>query len=515
MQGCTFALALAGLDAQTVQVEVDSGRGPTAFHMVGLPEASVREARVRVRAALEQLGIDIDEYVLAVNLSPADLRKQGSGFDLAIAIAILKALSLVPSDALDHAVLLGELALSGDVRPVRGVLPALLAARRLGYTLAVVPEGNAEEAAGAAGIVALVARNLGDLIDHARGQRELPVARRSAAPASTVLADDFADVRGQPTAKRALEIAAAGRHDVLMVGPPGAGKTMLARRVPSILPPLDDEEARTATALHSIAGLLPARAGLLAAPPFRAPHHTVSAPGLVGGGVPVRPGEVSLAHAGCLFLDELAEFSPRVLDGLRQPLEDGTVTIARARDRATFPARPLLVAASNLCPCGFFSTPRCSCSFDRVRAYRARLSGPLVDRIDIQIRLPPVPVSDLAPGDGGEGSASVRARVVAARAVQHARHLAAGAGAVENASLGVAHLDRVARLEPRGRTLLERALTSFGLTARAYGKVIRIARTIADLAGSDPVEADHVAEAIEYRLFDTEASLRPGVRLVG
>lgn len=515
MQATALTFALIGLDAYPIQVEVDSGRGPASFQLVGLPEASVRESRVRVRAALQQIGIDLDEYVITVNLGPADLKKSGGAFDVAIAAATLGALGKIPQASLDGTALLGELSLSGAIRPVRGVLPALRGAAARRVRCAIVPRENAREAASVPGVEVLVAEHLAEIARHFKGGKALdgpgdpPVFRPIPAPGNI----DLADVRGQHAARRALEIAAAGGHNILMIGPPGSGKTMLARRLPTIMPPLSTGEALEVTAIHSVAGLLPADQGIVASRPFRAPHHTVSGPGLVGGGDPVRPGEVSLAHHGCLFLDELLEFKRTVLEALRQPLEEGHVAICRVRARVTFPARPLLVAAVNPCPCGYAGerSRRCTCSSERVRQYRARLSGPLLDRIDLHIVLPPVDVAHLQGAQRGEPSLEVRKRVIAARAVQAARACKGASEVSTNGSLFPRDLERVAAPDAAGARLLAAAVERLGLSARAYGKVLRVARTIADLDESDAVRAPHVAEAIQARLLDRDphAELRP------
>ena len=487
--------ALAGIDAPEVTVEVHLGPGLPAFHIVGLPDAEVREARDRVRAALNHARFEFPARRITVNLAPAELPKDSSRFDLPIALGILAASGQLIAEALHGMEFAGELSLTGDLRPVRGALAMALSARSAGRAF-VLPEGNAPQAALAEGARILPAKALLDVVAHLAG--EVPLAEYAGdAQAARPAYPDFSEVKGQQHVKRALEVAAAGAHSVLMVGPPGTGKSMLAARFPGILPPLSEAEALEVAAVHSVsnAGFDAARWGER---PFRAPHHSASGPALVGGGNLPRPGEISLAHHGVLFLDELPEFDRDVLESLREPLESGRVAIARAARQVQFPARFQLVAAMNPCPCGHCGdrNGRCRCTPERIARYRGRVSGPLADRIDIKLEVPAPREAELVGPIAGECSEAIAARVAAARARQVARQ------AKPNSLLGTREIDRYCSTDREGDQLLRHALARLLLSARAYHRVLRVARSIADLAGAASIAAEHVAEAIQYRRLD-------------
>ena len=498
-----LSAGLVGLEAHLIEVEVDIGGGLPQFSIVGLPDTTVRESRDRVRTALKNTGFSFPARKITVNLAPAGIKKEGSGLDLGIAIAILIAREILSPEEVASYVFVGELSLDGRVKSVRGALSFGMECRTT-YPL-ILPAENAEEAAVVEGATVYGVHTLSQVVGFLKGEAHLGPAQVDHSFLKNFpspIEEDFAEVKGQSQAKRALEVAAAGGHNVLMVGPPGSGKTMLAQRISGILPPMNHQECLEASQVHSVAGTLPRNFPLLKTRPFRSPHHSISGAGLIGGGIIPRPGEISLAHHGVLFLDEALEFKRSVLDGLRQPMENGTVTLTRVNASLTYPAYVMLVAAMNPCPCGYLGDPvkECACTPHHIRRYRARLSGPLMDRLDVHLHVPTVPFQDLASGRETESSDNIRTRVTLARQRQTDRYQ--HERVFSNAQLKAGHLKTYCQIDAEGQNLVERAVAQFGLTARAYGRILRVSRTIADLAESDRIKSIHVAEAIQYRTLD-------------
>jgi len=497
--------AVFGIDAYTVEVEVDIATGLPAFSTVGLPDGAVKESKDRVKAAIKNCGYEFPSRRITVNLAPADIRKEGAAFDLPIAVGILAAMELVSKEKLEEFFILGELSLYGKVKPIRGTLPISVAARDAGLRGVIIPEGNSKEAAVVKGIEVLGVSNLFEVLDLLNGDRQI---QPTTVDLEEIFAEevsypvDFNEVKGQEHVKRCLEVAVAGGHNVIMIGPPGSGKTMLARRVPSILPDMHFEESLETTKIHSVVGLLPSDSALVVQRPFRSPHHTVSDAGLMGGGGIPKPGEVSLAHNGVLFLDELPEFKKNLLEMLRQPMEDGKVTIARAATSLTYPADFMLVAAMNPCPCGYYgdSTHECTCTIPQIQRYRSKISGPLMDRIDIHIEVPAVKYRDLTATDSGEPSKVLKERINRARKIQSDRFR--GLKIHCNAQMTNRHIKRFCSIDDASQRLLEMAIDKLGLSARAYTRILKVGRTIADLAGEEEISAAHISEAIQYRSLD-------------
>ncbi|HAK88978.1 MAG: hypothetical protein A2077_07200 [Nitrospirae bacterium GWC2_46_6] len=495
-----------GIDAHLVEVETDiTSKGLPHFSMVGLPDAAVKESKDRIKAALKNIGFNFPLKQITVNLAPADLKKEGSSFDLPIAIGIVAAEGAITTDSLGDYLLAGELSLDGKIKPIRGALPIALEAKKLGLKGVVLPKENAAEAAVVNGIDIFGMGSLPEVIEFLGGisQREpFSIDINAAMAESSLYEDDFSDVKGQEHAKRAMEVAAAGSHNMLMVGPPGSGKTMLSKRLSTILPPMTFEEALDTTKIHSVAGLLKNGQSLLAIRPFQSPHHTISDVALIGGGQTPRPGEVSLAHHGILFLDELPEFKRNVLEVLRQPMENGLVTVSRAVASVTYPAQFVLVAAMNPCPCGYLGDSRhqCTCTPRMINRYRSRVSGPLLDRIDIHVDVPAVPYKELSNEHAGEKSEVIRQRVAEARERQLKRFKDDRMFA--NGQMKTRHLKKYCKLAEDAHAILDAAMQKLGLSARAYSRILKVSRTIADLEGSEDIRSRHASEAIQYRTLD-------------
>jgi magnesium chelatase family protein len=503
-----FSSTVVGIDAHLVEVEIDIANGLPAFTTVGLPEAAVKESKERVKSAIHNSGYAFPDDRITVNLAPANIKKDGTGFDLPIALGILAATGIVPQEAVKNFSIMGELSLDGRIKPVNGSLPMALAARDAGHSGITVPTENGLEASVVQGISVYPLQTLHQAVDFFRGVVAIE-------PAHTDITSlfqfpnngriDFSEVHGQEHAKRALEVAAAGGHNLIMIGPPGSGKTMLTKRLSTILPPLTFEEALQTTKIFSVTGLLPPKQALITTRPFRSPHHTISDAGLIGGGHYPRPGEVSLAHHGVLFLDELSEFKKHVLEALRQPLEDKQVTISRAATAITYPSSFMLVAAMNPCPCGYLGDAKhdCYCSHHQIHRYRSKISGPLLDRIDLHVDVPAVPYKDLCRTTSSESSFDIRRRVSAARSIQSNRF--SKSNIYCNAQMANRHIKQYCQIARSADLLLESAMDKLGLSARAYNRILKISRTIADLENAPSITQHHIAEAIQYRNLDRKA----------